>query len=204
MHFPGARGTFRGKSGRPKSLSPEWRIFFTFSILADRTPMGGKSQNRKIYSQHTAQCTYKGLVGTKKCMILGALILCTRINFFSTFGPTNNCQNALSPNPQIPALAGVARAAVRALPANRAGGKFPHFSADLARAASYRKFARAASYRKFALAVSYHKARDLQIKQGIRTEVKGVCFSLVGLNVAVCVFFCFPPRVPLSAKAKMA
>ena len=32
-----------GKSGRPKSLSLKVRNLFTFYVLADRTPMGGKS-----------------------------------------------------------------------------------------------------------------------------------------------------------------
>ena len=34
-----------GKSIHPKSFSPKVRNFFTFCILADRTPKGGKSQN---------------------------------------------------------------------------------------------------------------------------------------------------------------
>ena len=34
-----------GGSGRPKSLSPKVRNFFTFYVSADRTPRGGKSQN---------------------------------------------------------------------------------------------------------------------------------------------------------------
>ena len=34
-----------GKSGRPKSFSPKGRNFFTFYVLADRTPTGEKSRN---------------------------------------------------------------------------------------------------------------------------------------------------------------
>ena len=100
VQSPGARGTLGGgKSGRPKGFSPKLCNLFTFSVLAARTLRGGKSQNRKSYSQHTARCTYRGLVGTKKCTILGALILCTQIKFSSMFGSTNNRQVATAPNP---------------------------------------------------------------------------------------------------------
>ena len=34
-----------GKSGRPKGFSPKVRNFFTFHVLADRTPTGGKLRN---------------------------------------------------------------------------------------------------------------------------------------------------------------
>ena len=34
-----------GKSIHPKSFSPKLRNFFTFCVLAERTPRGGKSQN---------------------------------------------------------------------------------------------------------------------------------------------------------------
>ena len=43
--FPGARGTFGGKSVRPKSFSPKLRNLFTCCVFADRTPRGGKSPN---------------------------------------------------------------------------------------------------------------------------------------------------------------
>ena len=45
MKFPSARGTFGAKSGCPKSFSLKVRNFFTFYVLADRTPMGEKSRN---------------------------------------------------------------------------------------------------------------------------------------------------------------
>ena len=45
MQFPGARGTFGGKSGHPKTFSPEVRNFLTFYVLVDRTPTGAKSRN---------------------------------------------------------------------------------------------------------------------------------------------------------------
>ena len=49
MHFPSARGSFRGgKSGRPKSFSQNVRNFFTFFVLTDRTPRGGKSRNTGV------------------------------------------------------------------------------------------------------------------------------------------------------------
>ena len=43
--FPGARGTFGEKNRAPKSFSRKLRNFFTFCVLTDRTPRGGKSQN---------------------------------------------------------------------------------------------------------------------------------------------------------------
>ena len=51
------------------------------------------------------------------------------------FGSTNNRQVATWANPRILALPHVGRAALRANPANPAGGKSPH----LAHVASYRK-----------------------------------------------------------------
>ena len=44
-NFP-VLGALLGKnSGRPQSFSPKVRNFFTFSVLADRTPTGGTSRN---------------------------------------------------------------------------------------------------------------------------------------------------------------
>ena len=91
--FPAGRGTFEEKVQPPQRFSPQLANFFTFSVLADRTPRDiGKSQNIKFYTQHTARCTYRDLVGTESCTILGALILCTQIKCLSTFGSTNNRQ----------------------------------------------------------------------------------------------------------------
>ena len=44
-HFPVRGAVFGGKSGRPKSFFPKVRNFFTFCVLADRTPSTG---NRRI------------------------------------------------------------------------------------------------------------------------------------------------------------
>ena len=41
-NFPGLGALLGGKSGRPKSFPPKVRNFFTFYVLADRTPTGGK------------------------------------------------------------------------------------------------------------------------------------------------------------------
>ena len=45
--LPGARGTvfFGGGSGHPKNFSSEFRNLSGFSVLADWTPTGGKSQS---------------------------------------------------------------------------------------------------------------------------------------------------------------
>ena len=48
MQLPGARGPFEEKSGRPETLSLKLRNFFKFSVLVDRTLMGGKSQNTEF------------------------------------------------------------------------------------------------------------------------------------------------------------
>ena len=44
-NFPVLGALLGGKSGRPKSFSLKVRNFFTFYVLADRTPTGGKSRN---------------------------------------------------------------------------------------------------------------------------------------------------------------
>ena len=44
-NFPVLGALLGGKSGRPKSFSPKLRSFFTFYVLADRTPGAG---NREI------------------------------------------------------------------------------------------------------------------------------------------------------------
>ena len=44
-NFPVLGALLRKQSGRPKSLSPKLRNFFTFSVLADRTPGDWKSRN---------------------------------------------------------------------------------------------------------------------------------------------------------------
>ena len=44
-NFPELGALFGGKSVRPKSFSQKVRNLFTVSVLADRTPKGGKSQN---------------------------------------------------------------------------------------------------------------------------------------------------------------
>ena len=43
--FPGARGTFGKKTGRPQIFSQKLRNFFTLCVLTDPTPRGRKSQN---------------------------------------------------------------------------------------------------------------------------------------------------------------
>ena len=43
--FPGARSPFGKKTRTPKSFSRKLRNIFTFCVLTDRTPRGGKSQN---------------------------------------------------------------------------------------------------------------------------------------------------------------
>ena len=68
------------------------------SASQNGTPTGRPSRTRG--NQEVAE-TYRGLVGTEKCMILGALIMCTQIKFSSMFGSTNNRQVATSLNPRI-------------------------------------------------------------------------------------------------------
>ena len=45
MQFPGARGTFGGGIWTPQKFLPESAQPFTFYVLADRTPTGGKLRN---------------------------------------------------------------------------------------------------------------------------------------------------------------
>ena len=45
MQFPGARGTFGGEIQPPQKYLPEIAQIFYTSVLADRTPRGGKLRN---------------------------------------------------------------------------------------------------------------------------------------------------------------
>ena len=147
------------------------------SASQNGTPTGRPSRTRG--NQEVAE-TYRGLVGTKKCTILGALILCTQIKFSSTFGSTNNRQVATSPNPQIPALPHVARAAIRANPQiAQAGGKFLHSAQVTANRAncacgklpqvpqvppSTTKLPKLPQTAQFALAANYRKSRNSRLR----------------------------------------
>ena len=50
-NFPVLGALLEGKSGRPESCSLEVRNFFTFYVLADRTPTGEKSRKSTVIAQ---------------------------------------------------------------------------------------------------------------------------------------------------------